>query len=176
MVKQDLDSILWMGAYVMDLPQVSSTAATIEENYDIDDLHFISAGTEYIMEIKTVKHYMGSRHFDVQANRNWITYDKEAIGKRVWMLNLSGKNCAKGRYKYHKVIDNPKACLCYIFRNGLIIYNNRTLKNAYIGEGKYRLPHTTNLADREITEEVKALIDLSKGKVIRITPPSDIFE
>ena len=69
------------------------------------------------------------------------------------------------------------ACLVYIAPDGMIIFNPKELKNAFVGYADYFVRHTTEYGkNNKRLWETKAVLDLSQGTYVPCNPPIELFE
>lgn len=149
------------------------------ETFNIDDL-MISAGTieSYTgipCEIKSIK-----GGFQIKYEGEWNPYFSKDIYKK---LRFESEPLSSGnpiyfvnQHKYNRLMESPNACLIYAAPDGLLIFNHKQLREAFLGYADYYVKHTTELNNRHMQWETKALLDLTKAKYLPCNAPKELFE
>jgi len=77
--------------------------------------------------------------------------------------------------KWNRIMD-AKGCLCYLAPDGMLLFSNKALKDAFVGFADYYVKHTTQFADKRMEWEKKAVLNLEYGAYVPLSPPRELFE
>lgn len=158
---------------------VLDASADCVESFGLDDI-MISAGTidSYTgipVESKSIK-----GGWQIKKEGEWNDYFTSGIYNK---LRFEGESLSSGtpiyfvnQTKYKRLMDTPGACLVYAAPDGILLYNHKQLKEAFKGYADYYVKHTTELGDRHMQWETKALLDMSKAKYLPWNAPKELFE
>lgn len=176
-------------------PWMIAASASSEENYDIDDVVFTARTPSDLikegkMEVKTIKKCL-------KSGKNWnkwydLSNDKGIMSKiyclppcattadTCYILNAEDYYGNLCNSKWSKMIKE-EAYLTYLAKDGLLIFTPEQLKEAFLGVAYYlNASHGTNLNpyhDKFSPHyELKALINLNKGKWIPWDVPPEIID
>lgn len=189
MLKTDCEANKFVADYLQENYEwIIRAIASCEENFGIDDVNF-SAGTEenyFNVELEN-KTLMGGWQFKYDGDWNpYFTcgiYNKlvfksttPAVGTPIYFVNATDAYGDYDRGKYKRIMD-AHACLSFLAPDGIILFNQKDLKDAFIGYADYYVKHTTAFHQKgKRLWETKAILDLSKGKYLPCNPPIELFE
>lgn len=164
MKRSDEKNLNRVGKFLLDnYSWVTSTAMTQNEDYVTDITITTDSATTHNLEVKTIrggKRLFKSPSIFVDDDRVWDMQD-------VWMLN---KSCDGGISKWDKITSGVYDGIIFYREKEkeVILFNRKSLMDAYICDGTLRVQHTTDFENNKMQWEEKVFIDLSKGKRYRI--------
>lgn len=106
---------------------------------------------------------------------------EELSDKYCYMLNASttgyynGLELCPNRCKFTQVFGHNNTILVYLAQDGMIIWTNKQLKEAFLGYMWLWCPHTQDFDNNEYGFELKALFDMSKGTYIKCDVPKEVL-
>lgn len=71
--------------------------------------------------------------------------------------------------KWMKLYSKDNTMFVLVAEDGVLIFNNKDLKDAFLGYGLMYCPHTNDFNNRNCNYELKALLDISKAKYFKFS-------
>lgn len=97
----------------------------------------------------------------------------ELKDKYCYVLNASAKNrfglteLMPESCKFYKMMASKRSILIYVAVDGMLLWNNTALRDAFIGYTFMECRHTEDFYDRSKDFELKALIDMEKAVYVK---------
>lgn len=95
-------------------------------------------------------------------------------GKRIYYLNATAWDNTTANAKSRKLFSKGNYYLIYLGRDGLLIFNPKQLRKAFLGYAWNKVTHTEDIkgGDKKKRWELKTMLDMDKGTFIsKPTPP-----
>ncbi len=102
---------------------------------------------------------------------------EEWHNKHIYFLNAEDMYHRVHNSKTYKMYEN-NTCLCYIARDGLIMFSHPVLRKSFLGYAWYKnKSHTEEIGNKDASVwELKAVFDLDMGSYHAIMPPKELFD
>lgn len=156
---------------------ITNATASCEEDYTVGDVVFSAmtngALSQYFLECKRL---MGG--YQLKYDGQWNTYFTSDIYHKLKFEALPPEEGTPIYFindtKFNRILE-AHACLCFLAPDGLLIYNHKELKEAFLCYADYYVRHTTQFGNRHMSWERKAILNLDGGTYIPLNPPKKLF-
>lgn len=156
---------------------VTNATADCEEDFSVADVVF-SAMTdgELSQHLLENKRIMGG--YQLKYDGKWNNYFTSDIYDKLKFHTLSPEEGTPIYFvndtKWDRLLD-AHACLCFLAPDGMLLFSQKELKEAFLGYADYFVSHTTQFSNKKRRWERKAILDLSKGSYVMLNPPMHLF-